>query len=322
MFPVRFLYDDGNNGSGGIDTIFDITTLPPDIQEKIGKYDELVQFKEQTLARTPDKTAEELQQDAEIDRANFQKYSVENKLMKNDDFATRESLKAKSDSDLVFEDFSKQYKEDHPEVDQEEIEQQAKTAFENQYHVNSADKTLKTKGEKLLKRDATELRTPTETAYNTAKERYEEHKTIQGKHPEYVKFFNDISKETLPDKITLFKGKEGDEEIPIEVAITEEDKKAVEEKFFKNVKTFQKFMSGKTEEVKVELVAKINSFIRQRKMEEGFTKAWEKAHGVGLAKGSETGAGQPFAVVRNIKTGEPIVEESARKEAVNSTRRK
>lgn len=318
MFPVTFFYDDGNNGGGG----FDMSTLPADLQEKLTQYDELKSFKEQALTRTPDKSAEQLAQEAEVDQANFRVYSVENKLMKNEDFAVHESLKTKADTDLVFDDFSKQFKEDHPEIDEDEVEAQAKTAFENQYHINSADKTLKSKGEKLLKRDASELRSPVETSYNTAKERYEEHKTLQGKYPEYVKFFNEVSKETLPDKIVLFKGKEGDEEIPIEVDITEDDKKAVEEKFFKNAKTLQKFINGKSEEVKIELVAKINSFIRQRKMEEGFSKAWEKAHGVGVAKGSEVGASQPFGLVRHINTGGTVIEDNARRDAVNSTRRK
>jgi hypothetical protein len=81
-------------------------------------------------------------------------------------------------------------------------------------------------------------------------------------------------------------------------------------------------MSGKSEEVKVQLVEKINAFIRQRKMEEGFSKTWEKAHGIGVAKGSEVGAGQPYALLRNINQATVVVEPSARKEAVDSTRRK
>lgn len=318
MIFVRRFFDGGGNGGG--DT-FDMRTLPADIQEKISQFDELSKFKADTLAKTPDKTAEQLQQEAEVDQANFRVYSVENKLMKNEDFGAYEATKSKNDSDIVFDDFSKQFKEDHPEIDEDVLDAKAKEAFENQYHINSQDKTLKTKGEKLLKRDAAELRSPVETSYNTAKERYEEHKTIQGKHPEYVKFFNDISKETLPDKIVLFKGKEGDDEVPIEVDITEDDKKAVEDKFFKNAKTFQKFISGKSEEVKIELVKKINSFIRERKMEEGFSKAWDKAHGIGVGKGSEVGAGQPFAVVKNMK-GEAVVDENAKKQAIDSTRRK
>lgn len=318
MFPVRKFYDDGNNGGGG----FDITTLPADLQEKLGKYDELVQFKEQSLARTPDKTADELAQEAELDNVNFRKHAVENKLMKNEDFTVYESLKGKADSDLVFEDFSKQFKEDHPEIADDEIEAQTKTAFENQFHVNSADKTLKARGEKLLKKEAAELRTPVETSYNKAKESYDDNKTIKAKHPEYVKFFNDISKETLPDKITLYTAKEGEEEIPVEVEITAEDKKAVEDKFFKNVKTFNKFISGEPEEVKVELSAKINSFIRERKMQEAFSKTWEKAHGIGVSKGSETGAGQPFAVIKGNKHAEIVVDENAKKQAIDSTRKK
>lgn len=319
MLPVRFLFDaDSSSAAGGA---FDMATLPPDIQEKLSKYDELSQFKEQTLASTS-KTAEQIAQEADVDDANFRKYSVESNLMKNSDFSAYESVHARKDEDLVFEDFSKQYKEDHPEVSDEDIETQTRVAFENQYHINSQDKTLKTKGEKLLKKEAGDLRIPVESVYNKAKENYEERKAIAAKHPEYVKFFDGVVKEILPSKITIFTGKEGETEIPIEVEITEEDRKAVEEKFFKSAKTFSRYISGKPEDVKGELSSKINSFIRQRKMEEAFSQTWEKAHGIGVGKGSEVGAGQPFSLVRGNKDAGVVVEENAKKQVVDSTRRK
>jgi len=125
---------------------------------------------------------------------------VEKELMKDEDFNTYESVKGKADRDLVFDGFAKEFKADHPEIEEDELEAKTKTAFEEQYHITSTDKTLKTRGEKLLAKDATELRSPIEKSYTTAKDKYENEKTLRAKYPEYDKFFKELIKEAIPDE--------------------------------------------------------------------------------------------------------------------------
>lgn len=306
FFSFRKFYNEGaSEGAGGTtDVNTDKTevnnaappqaSLPEDVAREL---EELRTFKQTVEASKADiKTPEQIAKEAEVDRANFLKFSTENDLLKVDDYSKYESLKSKADRDLVFEDFTTQYKTENPNADPTTLDQEIKDAFDAQYHLASENKTLKARGEKLLAKEAEALRNPYELKYKTAQERYSEEKEFRNAYPKYEKFYTEKVSKLIPDEVTLFTQKDGETEIPIKVKITAEEKAEIA-KQFNNEKTFYNFTKvkdGNTSDFEKSLEKKILGTIRERKLNDAFLETWKAAEGIGLRKGSTTGADNLF----------------------------
>jgi hypothetical protein len=297
IFP-RFFYDNdggegGSNAGGeGASANTEVAFTDAERQELL----ELRAYKESILHKEPEKTPEQVAKEAELEKVNFRKYAVENDLMKDDDFNSFDTLSKKQERDLVYEKFSQEQLEDNPEITEDEI----KEAFESEYKLNSENEKAKARGMARLQKEASEIKNPYETAYKSAKTRYDEDRSIEAQVPAYKKFVDDLIKESAPDKLTLFKAKDGEEEISIDVDLTKEDRDELA-KTFVNPKTFRAFLDGKEKlgDVKAALSKKINGFLKQKYFDTALSSSFEKGKGRGTLQGSNVGANNPFALIKN-----------------------
>lgn len=238
-----------------------------------------------------------------LEKAEFLKYSAENDLYKVEDYNKLESIKSKSDKDLVYENWFPKWKEENPGVAPDQVESLAKEEFEEEYRLNSTNEKTKNRGIDKLKREASELRSPLEKSYNSAYERFSEDKKMLSKIPEFNKFMDELIKEATPDKVVLFKTKEGEEEIAIDVELTKEQKDELG-KTFKNAKVFSSFATNeeaKLGEWKAKIQKKIEGFIKINNFEAANKKSYDAGKGVGTKQGSNTGADNSFALQENGK---------------------
>jgi len=312
----RFIYNDGAEGGAGgaIDIVEtgseagklnasdapnqaapDAVVIPDDIRSEL---EQLRAFKAANTKAT-EKSPEELERENEKDRAEFIKFSVDNELFKIDELTQYESLKVKADADLVFESFVKDFKEENPDIeDEEELAEAAKEEFEKLYKISSDNEKVKEKGLAKLARDAKEIRSPYESKIQTAESNYKEEKQVRQKMPDFDKFIDSQIKKNAPEKFSI-KIKAGDTDVPVEIELTAEDREAIA-KEFKTPKTFYNYNKS-VEETEKALDKKIQGWVKVNKMEQIVSKAFEIGEGLGVRGGSDTGADSPFA----LKQGQP-----------------
>ena len=260
---------------------------------------------------------EEKKKQEDLEKANFLKFSTEKDLLNVDEYNRYESLKAKADRDLVFEDYLSTYKEEHPEItDENELKEAAEEDFGFEYKLNSSNEATKKRAEAKLARDAKELRSPFESKVVSAQEKYKaetsEYKAIKEAYPKFEKFVDSVIEKNAPDKKVVTKIKIGEEELDIDIDLTKEDKEAIA-KAFKTPKTFQLFTNGKPEAIQESLDNKIEGWILKNKKDAIIARAVEIAQGIGTKEGSTVGATNPFALKQGAaveKTGEKSLEEN------------
>jgi hypothetical protein len=317
-------YDDGagNGGPGDGTAPVETEVFTPELKQEL---ESLRAFQKSITEKEPEKTPEQLQKEVELEKVNLRKFSVENDLMKDDDFQKLETVKNKKDEDLVFEDFSDEWEKDNPEADPRTKEEEKRAAFEAQYHIKSDNKTNKERGQKLIAQEAAAIRNPLETTYQTAKSRYDLEKMVKGEINGYNEYINSIIKENTPEKLivkaSVKSGKEGeaDTELDVDVDITEDQRKEIQ-KIFNNKKTFHDYVSDKDkrDELKVKIAKKITGYIKENMFERAIQRAAEVGHGNGMSKGSNVGAEQPFAIVREMKHPSDNLDKSQMKEINDS----
>lgn len=261
---------------------------------------------------------EEKLQKENITKANFLKFAAEQKLLNVEDYSQYESIKSKPDQEIVFENFVKEYKEDHPEItDEEELAEAAKEDFEYEYKLKEGlSESQKKKGLAKLARDAKELRSPIENKVLAAQDQFKEYGSYQETYPKFEKFLKESITKNTPDKTILFKAKDGEEEIPIEIELTQKERDAMF-KEFSTPKTFQKFLNSNPEEIQAILDKKMQGWVKLNKFDEINAKTFETGMGVGTKKGSTVGAENPFPLRQNGSNasleGSETLEESNKK---------
>jgi hypothetical protein len=334
-FTSRFFYEDGASEiAGGTDVITtqeatttttdNITTqiaeqkLPDEVLAKLAEYEELKAFKAANT-KPDEKTPEQILKEKEQDKADFIKYAVTNDLCNIDDITKYESLKVQSDADLVFPEFLQDFKEDNPGiVDEKELAEAAKEEFNSRYKISSDNEAAKAKGLAKLAKAANEIRSPYEAKVKAAETNYTEDKTLRAKMPEFDKFVDNQITKNAPDKIP-FTIKNGKEEITLEVELSKEDKEAIA-KEFKTPKTFLKY-SKSPEEAEKALEKKIQGWVKVNKFEDAITKALVKGEGIGVTKGSNIGAENPFGLQEPAKK-EVSAGSIASNQAANEARKR
>ena len=252
FFKPKFFYETNaeNTGGGGtaenkedkkVQTTVDVTA-------PLFTQDELKSFG----FDTPDALKEHLRQHKEnavpeadkikkanIEKANLIKYATEQNIANVDDFSSYESLSKKADADLVYEKFAAEQKEDNPELTDDEI----KENFNSEYKLNSENAKEKERGQQKLAKEAKELRSPAAEKITKAQEAYKEYSSLSEKYPQFQKFIGEVIKKNTPDKLILSNVKEGEDQIPIEIEITAEQRKEIS-KMFDNGKIYRDYIDG------------------------------------------------------------------------------
>lgn len=330
-FKPRFFYETGdqNEGGGSGDPLIQDppkqeipSPIITDEELKSYGFDSPESFKT-FLSKHKEESIPEAEKLAKAneEKANFLKFSADTKdatgnpLLKVEDYQQYETIKSKSDKDLVFENYLTEYKEEHTDItDPKELEAAAKEDFDYEYKLKDGEtEKAKAKGLKKLERDAKELRTPFESKVTTAQEQFKQNNNIRETYPKFEKFVKEAVVKNTPDKTILYKAKDGENEVPIEIELTQKDRDAMAKEFM-TPKIFQKFLDLKPEEFNAMLDKKQQGWVKLNKFDEVNAKTWEVAMGVGTKKGSTVGATNPFPLRGNasevIKGGDETLEES------------
>lgn len=282
----------------------------------------------------PELSPEQKKKEEEKYQANLISYSVDNDLMSIEDFNRLQEVKGMEDEDLVFAEFVKDMREELSEVEEgedelteEEIFAKIKEAFDKEYPLNSKNQKTKNRAENKIAKAAKEIRSPLESSFNSAKEKYDDEQGVRRVYPEYQKRVTDILSKAVPEKIKFFSTKDNDEDVSIDIDVSEEVKKEIIESLTdsvvkNNINTFSLFRQGKIEEIERE-VAERSEFLLWKKMsEEGKQKIAEKFLGRGKKQGSNTGAEESFATNQAGSGAAAAAKKDPKQEVIDGTRKK
>lgn len=266
---------------------------------------------------------EEKERKKNIYEANLQSYAVEQGVMKLEDFQKINTIKGKEDKDLVFDEFAAGYKEDNAAATDQEI----KEAFDLKYDLQSENPALKKWAEKQITKQAKLIREPLESSLNTAKKNYDEELGIRSTYPEYSKKIIGLVDEAIPTKVNVFKDKVGDEEIPVDVELTAEDRKEIAAEVLKeinNQSTFSAYKKNDEAGIKKLIGEKVEAKLWSTKYrEKSLKKIADTFLRTGGKNGSTTGAENSFAAKQDIKTQTgPKTTQSKEDEVLDSFKKK
>lgn len=258
-----------------------------------------------------EETPEQKEKNESLYRANLQTYAVQEGLMKLDDFAKMENLKGVPDKDLVFNSMKDQLKDEvlseDAELKGDELETAIKEAFEKEFPLESKNEKVKTRAENKLKREASEIRQPYQKSYEKSKQLFDNDLDLRKSYPEFSKKINGLVSENIPEKFNVFKDKDGEEDISIEVELTEKDKKEILEKVAKkaeNPNTYALYKKGELATIQQLVKQETETFMWDKYRGDGLKKVAETFLSRGTKKGSTVGATQPFALNQSKPTGE------------------
>jgi len=321
MNLIRLFFDSGaaeNGGAAPADTSTENNQQQPtadgkentnapvaNIPENAFTIDELKQFgfdsKEKFVeflnkSKETQKTDADKEKDQIIAEANMMRFAAERDLI-TDDLKNYKSLQAKTDRDLVYEGYLSEWKEENPDItDETEIAVSAKKDFEHAYKLDSENAKAKTKGEAKLAKEASEIRKPSTEAWKTVNQSFSEATQTFEKNKQFKSIVKDITTKAIPDKLTL-KLKDGETELPLDVAVEKEIRDEVE-KMFGGEKGFVKYLvhEGTPEEFSKILQSKIDAFVESKANKAAVQKAFELGIGIGTKKGSTVGAENLFGL--------------------------
>lgn len=310
MRYVKFYFPDGSEGAeggGGIQPVADKSDAPILTADHLKEYglenvDQLhTILRQHKESNVPAADKEKQEQIRKADLINF---AANEGLMRVEDFNSYESLKSRTDRDLLFEKHLGEWKEDNPDVtDPEEILSQAKDDFEREYKLNTENEKQKARGEARLKKDATDLRNPVESKFSQTQTAYQERKALEGKLPEFNKAIASLIEKCTPEKLSISKVKDGEEEFPIEVELSKTDREELI-KIFTTPKTYRAYAANEKDLSKFEgeVTKKVNGFLKTKYFDTAVSTSFEAGKGRGVVKGSNIGAEQPFSVIRGKGT--------------------
>lgn len=232
-----------------------------------------------------------------LDDANFRKFSIENDLLKEDDFMSHQSLSAKADHDLVFEKYLTEFKEDNPDLENDpELTDKAKAEFNREYRLDSQSEKVKQRGLEKLQKEAKEMRSPVQSKFEAAQSQYKLAKDVAAEYPKFEEFLTNKVRQHTPDKVLAYSVKDGETTIDIEIDITEEDRKQMAKEFTNN-KNFYKFKQEDRESFEKSIDSKMQAWVELNKAKEIRKKTFERGVEIGQQKGSNVGADNPFPLV-------------------------
>jgi len=279
-------------------------------------------------------TPEEKKRKDDLYRANLHNFAVENSLMTTDEIIKYENIKAKSDRDLVFERFAEEIrgeieddlKAENADVTKEEIDKEIKEAFEIEYPDDSTNQKAKDRAERKIAKEAKEIRGPFESSFNEAKSRYEDEVSVRNEYPVYQKTIKQVVSDAIPASVNFFKDKVGEQDLSIDIPISEDDKKEILESLTKKLQTPQTFLlhkNGKVDDLKAMVRNEMDYLLWNKYNESGKKEIATKVFSAGLSKGSEVGAKESFALKQAAPAASGKKSDSdAQQEVIDSTRKK
>lgn len=237
---------------------------------------------------------EEKKQKAEVYDATLNKYAVENGVFTNEELSVLSSLKKMESSDLVYNQFKKDYQElykDRVDDDKKPVpvtEDETRDKFNELYHVESDDMALKEVGKKNLELAAKSLIAPLEEKYNDVKAVFDDENYKTASLPAYTKFVNSALDEFIPKELTF-----GEGESAVKVLLNNTNRDALEQMFVKN-HYFEDFLqNGGTAEQRAEFKREIEKELYYQNKDSIAKVVGDVREGIGLKKGS-VGAKAPF----------------------------
>jgi hypothetical protein len=267
---------------------------------------------------------EEKEKRENLYRVEMQKYAVENGLMKPDEFTKLETLKAKDDRTAVYENWLPVWKAENPDVDAADLEERAKEDFEAEYHLNSTNEKTKARGLAKIEKEAKEMRSPLESSYTRVKTDFDEDRSIKNDLPAYNKALAGAIQENIPAKVKLFETKDGEDTVPVEIDLTDDQRKEIYakvDKKLRNSSTFQLVKKGDLKQLqemaKREAEAEIWATQREaglKKIAETFLKRGDEK---GYIRGS-VGAKNPFPLLQDNKKMDGGDKGSAQQQVLDS----
>lgn len=283
------------------------------------------------------KSPEEIKRAEEVYRANMNAFAVENEIMSLEDIHKLEEVKKATDEDLVYKKFAEEAREEildefeeYDEPTEDEILAKINEAFEREYPTKSKNKNAVTRAENKIKREAELIRKPFESAYEKAKERYDDEVSVRNAYPEYQKTMKKMIDSSVPATVSFYKDKDGENEISIDVELKEEDRKEILEKVakkFQNPETFVLHQKGKSQEIQDMIAEEVERLAWKKTEKEGKKKLAERFEGIGVGKGSKVGAENSFETNQakkgaEEKGNEKLKGQEAINAAIESTRKK
>ena len=283
-------------------------------------------LKERLKPKDPDKveSPEEKEKRENLYRVEMQKYAVEQGLMKPDEFVKLENLKGKEDRSLVYESWLPTWKSENPDVDPADVEERAREDFEAEYHLNSTNEKTKARGLAKITKEANEMRSPLESSYTRVKTEFDEDRSIKNDLPDYNKKMAGFIQENIPAKVKLFETKDGEDTVPVEIDLTDDQRKEIYakvDKKMRNASTFQLYKKGDLKQLgeiaKREAEAEIWATQREtglQKIAETFLKRGDEK---GYKRGS-VGAKNPFPLLQDPKVTGGADKGSAQQQVMDS----
>jgi hypothetical protein len=323
-----------NSDSGSLEKPDPIAELLK--EHNLGSIDELKEFLTEKSKKPADpETPEQIKKREDLYQANLVAFGVEKGIIKLEDVTKLETLKAKSDKDLVFESFAaevrdeveEKVKKENPLATADEIQEKIKEAFNEAYPVDSDNQKAKARAERKLLKEAKEIRQPLESSLTKVKADYDEHLSIQKEFPLYSKSITKMVTEAIPKNVSFFTTKDGDEDVPVVIEVSEADQKEILASLsaaMEGVETFSLYKSGKSEEIKKMIQDRTEYHLWKKYGDVGKQKIAETFLSRGRKQGSTVGAENSFETnqAQNKGGSTKQTQASAEAQVIESTRKK
>lgn len=313
-----------NNNSDSVDDGNEIQKLEFSLEE-IKKYgfetkEQLLDFFEKS--KHSNLSEEDIKKQAELEELEIKKFAIEKGFANVEDFEKYNSLTSKQKQDLVFEHHLAEFREDNEDIDDEEtLIELAKKDFEEKYNLNSLNEKAKKRGLSKLEKVAKELISPFESKIEQVRNNYKEYKNVEKLYPVFEKTVLSKVKENTPEKTVIFKFKDGENEYPVEIELTEEDRKNIAKDFI-NQTTFNKFYTTEDKKSFEEaLDKKMQGWLKINKSQQIYSKLIEEGVKIGIAKGSNVGADNPFPISGGLNaSGKKSLDDEIRESHAKAAR--
>lgn len=264
------------------------------------------------------KTEEELKQEKEIYLTDLAKFAVKEKIFNNEELLAYQNMSKMPDTDLVFKEFAHNYKEankDRKIGDEKDpvTADELQDKFNELYHIDSENKTLKEQGESNLAIKAKSLRQPLEEKYNDAKSIYDNEMEQAQAVPEFKKFIQSILATSIPEALTY---EEGDTKTA--VGLDKLDKDKFEKDLIASIgdREFAAFIKGKgSPEQRARIEKEITKELLYLNHKEIARQAFENGRSVGTkttAPGAQTRFSEP-AKAEGKKVSDTVTAEDNKK---------
>lgn len=300
------------------------TTTEPDLKaelERLRKENE--ELKKTPAKKEPEKakTPEELANEKAVYDANLIQYAATSGDLKPEDFTKLHTLRSKEDRDLVFEKFAADHKEDNPDADEEEIQ----NAFDEEYKIKSVNEKVRMRGAGRLSKEAGEIRSPLTSSYEAVKGRFDRENEVRTDYPAFSKKVEEITVASIPAKLEVFKDKDGEEDVLVDLDLTDAQRKDITEKVAKKMntpKTYALYKDGKLEDIQKKTKEVTEALIWNEYRQDALKKVAATYNDRGIKK-ARVGPNNPFPLTEtDISAGARKGREDAAAEVLASLKGK